>query len=57
MDVVHFNQKQLATRWNMSKASLERCEEPRPTQTVACGGLRLREVVPPQDKKKQIRSK
>jgi hypothetical protein len=24
MDVVHFNQKQLATRWNISEASLER---------------------------------
>lgn len=44
MDVVHCNQKQLATRWNISEASLERwrCEGIGPKFLKICGRVLCR---------------
>ena len=46
MDVVHFNQKQLATRWDVSEASLERwrCEGIGPKFLKLCGRVLYRQV-------------
>ena len=46
MDVVHFNQKQLATRWDVSEASLERwrCEGIGPEFLKLCGPVLCRQV-------------
>jgi predicted site-specific integrase-resolvase len=46
MDVVHFNQKQLATRWGVSEATLERwrCEGIGPKFLKLCGRALYRQV-------------
>lgn len=46
MDVVHLNQKQLATRWNMSGATLERwrSEGIGPKFLKLCGRVLYRQV-------------
>jgi hypothetical protein len=46
MEVVHINQKQLAARWNMSEATLERgrCEGIGPKFLKLCGRVLYRQV-------------
>lgn len=46
MDVVHFNQKQLAARWDVSEATLERwrCEGIGPNFLKLCGRVLYRQV-------------
>lgn len=46
MDVVHFNQKQLAARWDISEATLERwrCEGIGPNFLKLCGRVLYRQV-------------
>ena len=46
MEVVHFNQKQLATRWNVSEATLERwrCDGIGPKFLKLCGRVLYRHV-------------
>ncbi|BBP04695.1 hypothetical protein TPL01_30210 [Sulfuriferula plumbiphila] len=46
MAVIHLNQKQLATRWNISEATLERwrCEGIGPKFLKLCGRVLCRQV-------------
>ncbi len=46
MDVVHLNQKQLAVRWNISEASLERWRSAGlgPTFLKICGRVLYRQI-------------
>lgn len=46
MEVVHFNQRQLATRWAISEATLERwrCEGIGPKFLKLCGRVLYRQV-------------
>ena len=46
MDVVHFNQKQLAARWDVSEATLDRwrCEGIGPIFRKRCGRVLYRQV-------------
>lgn len=46
MDVAHFNQKQLATRWNISEATLERwrSEGVGPKFLKLCGRVLYRQI-------------